>query len=81
MCEVVACLFCELLATPRGACSVERDLQEIDGEKSLGVTFFQTHDDARDQPFRTFPGGKTETRRREQILYWFPLYVYLVQHL
>jgi len=32
------------------------------GRKSLGVTVFQTHDNARDPPFRTFPGSKTETR-------------------
>ena len=30
------------------------------GRKSLGDTFFQTHDDARDQLVRTFPSGKTE---------------------
>jgi len=27
------------------------------GRKSLGDTFFQTHDDARDQLFFTFPSG------------------------
>jgi len=40
--------------------------------KSLGNTFFQTNHDARYQPFPTFPGGKTETRRMEHRVYWFP---------
>jgi len=47
------------------------------GRKMLGDTFFQTHDDARDQNFRTLSSGKTETRRREHRVYWFPTSVYL----
>jgi len=45
------------------------------GRKSLVDTFFQTHNNARDQLFRTLPSGKTETRWREHRVYWFPTFV------
>ena len=86
ICGLLECLCYELLATPQGACSAERDLQKMavlkeickrsTGTKCFGDIFFQTHDDARDQLFRTFPSGKSETCRREHGVYWFLSSVY-----
>ena len=49
----------------KGPAVPERDLQKMDGEKISWETFFQTHEDARDQKIRTNSSGKTETPRRE----------------
>ena len=49
----------------KGLVVPERDLQNMDGEKLDWRPFFLNHDDARDQLFRIFPGGKTGARRRE----------------
>jgi len=54
----------------------ERDLQNMDGEKINWGHILSNHDDARDQLFRIFPGGKTGTRRREHRVYWFPSSIY-----
>jgi len=49
----------------KGPAVPERDLQKMDGRKiDLGLVF-QTHEDARDENFRTLSSGKTQTRRRE----------------
>jgi len=48
------------------------------GRKMLCDTFFRTHDDARDQIFRTLSSGNTEIRQREHRVYWFPTSVCLL---
>ena len=78
---VLSCLSYELLATLQGDNSAKRDYKRWTGRKSLDNTFFQTHHDARDELFSTVPGGKTETRRREHRVYWFPLSLYSFPHL
>jgi len=42
------------------------------GRKSIGISL--NHDD---QLFRILPSGKTRTRRREHMVYWFLSSVYL----
>jgi len=49
----------------KGLAVPERDLQKIEGRKMLRGMVFQTHEDARDEIFRTLSSGKTEARRRE----------------
>jgi len=62
----------------KGPAVPERDLQNMDGKKIDWRHILSDHDDARDQLFRIFPSGKTETRRREHRVYWVPSSIYWV---
>ena len=72
ICGVLPCLSHELIATPQGACSARKRPAKYGRAENQLARILSNHDDARDQLFVIFPSGKTGTRRREHVVYWFP---------